>query len=79
MFCMGCLIEGPMKQWWYNKVNPYYMNVMLPKIFPKLFHKPTIFKIAVTSTLIDCFIGDWFHMGILIIFGNLWDIRKLDI
>jgi len=53
------------------------MTKLLPSILPSLYNKPSIWCVVFTSTFIDCFIGDWFHMAILIIVGNIWETRSL--
>ena len=73
MFCAGFFIEGPLAKFWYIHVQPYYMNKLLPKLFPKFYKNPSLWKIAITSCIIDCFIGDWLYMSLLIFFGGFWE------
>jgi hypothetical protein len=53
------------------------MTKLLPKYFPKYYTNPSKWRVAITSSLIDCFIGDWLYMSTLIFFGGYWETKSL--
>ena len=52
------------------------MYKLLPKYLPKYYTNPSKWRIAITSSLVDCFVGDWLYMSSLIFFGGYWETKS---
>ena len=56
MAFVAFFIRGPMGLIWFRRLNPYYLETVVPKLFPFWVKNFTNAKRTITSTFIDMFI-----------------------
>ena len=53
MFGVTFLLGGPMSHYFYAKLNPWYLNKIIPRLFPAFTKNFTVLKKTLTSIFVD--------------------------
>ena len=59
MFTLGLLFRGPLAIIEYAKINPWYINTVIPRLFVNFTKNYTRMKKTLSSVIVDTLIISW--------------------